>query len=30
MTKDLALMWDGPCQAVNSREFLTAIAEKMV
>ncbi len=29
MTKDLALMWDGPCQAVNSQEFLCAIAQKM-
>ena len=30
MTKDLALLWEGcECQAVNSRAFLEAIAEKL-
>ena len=29
MTRDLALMWDGEAQAVNSRQFLQAIAERM-
>ena len=29
MTKDLALLWDGECTAVNSRAFLEAIAAKL-
>ena len=29
MTRDLALLWDGEAKAVNSRQFLQAIAERM-
>ncbi len=29
MTKDLALLWNGPSKAVNSREFLQAIAARL-
>ncbi len=29
MTKDLALIWDGEAKAVNSREFLTAIQQRL-
>ncbi len=29
MTKDLALLWNGPSRAVNSREFLQAIAARL-
>lgn len=29
MTKDLAALWEGKCRAVNSREFLAAIAENL-
>lgn len=29
MTNDLALLWDGEANAVNSKEFLQAIAERM-
>ena len=29
MTKDLALLWDGEAQAVNSRDFLSAIASRL-
>ena len=30
MTKDLAILWDGEATAVNSREFLAAIASRLV
>ena len=30
MTKDLALLWDGEATAVNSRDFLAAIASRLV
>ena len=29
MTKDLALLWEGDCKAVNSTQFLDAIAENL-
>ena len=29
MTKDLALLYDGEAQAVNSKEFLAAIRQRM-
>ena len=30
MTKDLAILWDGEATAVNSRDFLAAIASRLV
>ena len=30
MTKDLAILWDGEATAVNSRDFLSAIASRLV
>lgn len=29
MTKDLAALWEGPCRAVNTREFLQTVADNL-